>query len=228
MTKQLGLLLYEGVQPMDVIGPWEVFAFWKHVLHAPLEMYLISENGSWVQGDNGITFKAHCSFEQTPPLDYFIVPGGKGRRVQVDNDVLIAFIKKQAKHSEYLLSVCTGMFLLHKAGLLEGKKVTTYWRALPEVEAFKDVQVVEERIVKNPGLWLSGGVTSGIDLALALIAEVAGKETAGKVQWLLEYFPDKTAYASLDLAHSLPAYGSQTEDLCLPSYVRGYLREEKR
>lgn len=223
MNKQLGLLLYDEAQPMDVIGPWEVFSFWKNISPTPFDMHLISETGQLVQCDNGVTLKAHCDFKNAPSLNYLIIPGGSGRRKQVHNPALLAFIQKQAKHCDYLLSVCTGMFLLYQAGLLKSQSVTTYWRALPEVKKFPDVHIEEKRIVKNEKIWLSGGVTSGIDLALAFIAETAGKEAAGKVQLLLEYFPKNNYYATAEMAASLPPYNDKNEPLILPAYIKDHL-----
>lgn len=220
MNKKLGILIYDDVQPMDFIGPWEVFSFWKNTLHAALDMYLISENGSEVRCVDDITVKAHCDFNTAPQLDYFIVPGGKGRLQQVNNEKLIAFIQQQAKTSQYILSVCTGMFLLYQAGLLDGLSVTTYWRALPEVTALKNVKIEGERVAKNKRIWMSGGISSGIDLALELIAEVAGKETAGKVQLLFEYFPSRTRYCTLEMASELPPYYGKEEKTLLPEYMR--------
>lgn len=229
MNKNLGILLYENVQPIDVIGPWEVFSFWKYILDAPLNMYLISEQGGFVPCDNGIVLKADHKFDDCPQLDYLIVPGGRGRVTQVNNAKLIGFIKKQAVNSQYILSVCTGMFLLHKAGLLQDKSATTYWRALPELKKYSEVHVREERIVKSARVWTSGGVTSGIDLALEFIAEIAGKETAGKVQLLLEYFPKDIAYCSLNTANALPPYfcADSSSNPELPEYVRAWLTKLK-
>ena len=96
------------------------------------------------------------------------------------------------------------MFLLHKAGLLRDTRVTTYWRALSELRSLKDVDVEEKRVVKSGKIWTSGGVSSGIDLALELIAEIAGKEEAGRVQLLFEYFPKRTIYCNLETSKSLP------------------------
>src|SRR4029077_2609545 len=149
MVKNLGLVLYENVQPMDVIGPWEVLAMWKNVLQAPIEMALISENGGLVKCDDNIVLNAHCTFDDCPDLDYLIVPGGRGRREQVNNERLISFIQAKAKAADKIISVCTGMFLLHRAGLLRGKPVTTYWRALSELRSIEDVNVREERVVKS-------------------------------------------------------------------------------
>ena len=97
------------------------------------------------------------------------MPGGEGTRKEVDNQVLIDFIADQAKHCKAVLSVCTGSFLLHRAGLLSGKKATTHWNSLDRLRALGDVEVVEERIVNDGNIWSSAGVSSGIDLMLAFI-----------------------------------------------------------
>lgn len=225
MREKLGIVIYENVQPMDFIGPWEVLSFWKEVLNAPIEMYLISEKGSEVECDNHITVKAHCDFNDSPQLDYLIIPGGRGRRHEVDNPKLISFIQKQSKQAKYIISICTGMFLLYKAGILDGLSVTTYWRALPELKAFSNIKVTEERVVKNGKIWMSGGVSSGIDLAFELIAEVAGKEAAGKVQLLFEYFPRDLVYCTPEMIESLPLYNKDDQPY-LPEYIKDYIKSK--
>lgn len=229
MRKKLGILLYKDVQPMDVIGPWEVFSFWQQILHAPLDMYLVAETAGFIECDNNIVLKAHTDFQQAPQFDYFIVPGGRGRNNEINNEKLITFVQAQAKHCDYLLSVCTGMFLLLKAQLLVGKPMTTYWRALPELQALPNISIIEDRIVKEGHIWLSGGVTSGIDLALELIAEVAGTETAGQVQLLCEYFPRDVVYCTEQTAQSLPAYPTaKKSQTYLPAYIKKYLVEKNK
>lgn len=220
-----GIVIYENVQPMDVIGPWEVLSFWKNILHAPITLYLISENGSYVHCANNIVLKAHLDFTNAPQLDYLIVPGGEGRRVQVNNEKYLSFIKNQAKTAKYIISICTGMFLLHKAGILSNKSVTTYWRAMPELKAFSDITVIENRIVKDGNIWSSGGISSGIDLALELIADLAGKEVAGEVQLLFEYFPRDTLFASMNAASQLPPYSKEDHSPAyLPKYIKEYIQ----
>ncbi|MFW2570655.1 DJ-1/PfpI family protein [Legionella sp. 29fVS95] len=225
MAKTLGVLVYENCQPIDFIAPWEVFSLWKTIAE-PINLYLISQDGGYVSCVNDILIKTHCDFERSPQLDYLIIPGGKGRINEVNNAKLISFIQKQAQNAQYILSICTGMFLLHKAGLLHDKLVTTYWRAMPEARLLSNVQVTEERMVKNGNIWLAAGVSSGIDLAFEFIAEIDGKEAAGKVQLLYENFPLNHAYCTANMAHSLPPYNDKEENsLHLPRYILEYIEK---
>lgn len=229
-AKKIGFLLYEYTQPMDLIGPWEVLSMWKKVLAPPIELYLISENGGYVQCDSNIVLKSHYSFNEAPKLDILIVPGGVGRRTQVDNKAVISFIQQQAKTCKYLISVCTGMFLLQRAGIFDGKKATTYWRAMPELKDFPNVRVDEERIVKDGKIWSAGGISSGIDLAFALIEDLAGEEIAGKVQLIFEYFPKAITYAKSEMINELPLYNSYTGASYkpyLPEYIREYIEKSR-
>lgn len=229
MNETLGVLLYENAQPMDIIGPWEVLSFWKNILQGPIDMFLISENGSYVTCVNEIVLKAHVDFNNAPKLDYLIIPGGPGRLKEVNNEKLISFIKNQSANCKYIISDCTGMFLLYKTGLLNDKSATTYWRALPELKSFPNLNVVEERVVKSGNVWTAGGVSSGIDLAFELIAEISGKETAGQVQLLFEYFPSQTLYCTLETVATLPPYkGNLTEDQRhLANYIKNYIQSKK-
>lgn len=220
MSLNIGFVIYENAQPIDFIGPWEVLSFWKNVLNAPINLSLISENGGYIKCSNEIVVKSHLNFHEAPQLDYLIVPGGQGRTTQIHNEKLISFIQKQAAKAKCTISVCTGTFLLHQAGLLKGKSTTTYWRALPELQAFSDVNIVERRIVKDGNIWASGGISSGIDLALELIAEIAGKEVAGEVQLLFEYFPRSTLFTTKESPDLLPPYYGNDSPPYLPKYIQ--------
>lgn len=225
MRRKFGFLIYENAKPLDVIGPWEVFSLWKTVLQAPIELILIAEHEGLIHLDSQITLKAHKSFVDAPKLDYLLVPGGRGRTQQVKNEKLLHFLREKERECDYVLSVCTGMFLLAAAGLLKNQPVTTYWRALPELRQNPDLHLIEKRIVKKGKFWTAGGITSGIDLALDFIAEIGGKETAGKVQLLLEYFPEQKIYCDLQTAEQLPPYSGRTGPVQakLPAYIEKLL-----
>ncbi|HAU0827576.1 TPA: DJ-1/PfpI family protein [Legionella pneumophila] len=229
-NKKLGVLIYENVQPMDVIGPWEVFATWKTILDAPIDMFLVAESSNEVCCASQISLKPHCEFNNSPQFDYLLVPGGAGRREQVNNPRLISFLKKQAQNTDYLLSVCTGAFLLHAADLLTHHEATTYWRAMPELKSFEDVQLVEKRIVKSGKVWTTGGISSGIDLAFEFISTIAGNDVAGKVQLLFEYFPECKLYSQPAMVSELPSYYATKKDeavleMNLPDYIKEYFKK---
>jgi len=229
MPINVGMLIYEDVQPLDVIGPWDVFSFWKSISNQPINLYLIAEKKGYIQCSNNIILKSHCDFEHAPQLDYLVVPGGRGRLIQSQNKALLSFIRQQSQTCKLVLSVCTGMFLLYHSGLLKDKSVSTYWRAIPEMKELGQVKLRGKRIVKSGKIWSSGGVSSGIELALEMIREIAGKKIAGQVQLLLEYFPQTKVYCNKNTAKTLPSYdgnsrAENSNSFRLPRYIRNYMK----
>jgi transcriptional regulator GlxA family with amidase domain len=120
--------------------------------------------------------------------------------------VLLDFITRQAAGCLSVLSVCTGAFLLHAAGVLRGHRATTHWASLQRLKELGDVEVVQQRFVRDGTLWTSAGVSAGIDMTLAFIAATAGDEAAGKVQFGAEYYPDDVRYGGFERHAQAPAY----------------------
>ena len=201
-----GVLVFRNVEELDFAGPWEMLNMWAKIAGGPERCMIVAESAAPVVCAKGLSINPHVSFDQCPKLDVLLVPGGEGTREQVENASLIGFISEQAKRCHSVLSVCTGSFLLHRAGLLSGKKATTHWNSLDRMRALGDVTVVEERFVRDGRIWSSAGVSAGIDLMLAFIADYAGEETAGKVQFGAEYFPSATRYGRFDEHLKAPAY----------------------
>ena len=140
---------------------------WNKLSGVPDKRLIVSQSNTPITCAEGLSVVPHVTFEQCPKLDVLLVPGGQGTRKEVENPVLINFIEEQAKNCKAVLSVCTGAFLLHKAGLLSGKRATTHWASLDRLRALGDVIVIEERVVHDGHIWTSAGVSAGIDLMLA-------------------------------------------------------------
>jgi transcriptional regulator GlxA family with amidase domain len=137
----------------------------------------------------GLTVVPRRAFEDCPPLDVLLVPGGQGTRREVDNDRLIAFVQEMAGECEWITSVCTGSFILQRAGLLDGRKAATYWAASDRLRSL-GVEVVEERFARDGNVITAGGVSAGIDMALYLVGLLKGPEVARNVQKAIEYYPE--------------------------------------
>jgi len=201
-----GFLIFPYLEELDLVGPWEMIGMWSKFFGGPEGCFLVSQNGGVAQCAKGLKIVSDYAFDDCPPLDYLLVPGGQGTRREAENPVLLAFVQSRAAGCRQVLSVCTGAFILEAAGLLRGRNATTHWGSLGRLRQRPEVQVVEQRFVRDGNIWTAAGVSAGIDLALALIADQAGEEVAGKVQLAAEYYPASTRYGRAHLADEVPAY----------------------
>ncbi len=204
--QKFGFLAFPGLEELDLVGPWEMISLWSKRLDGPGTCLLVAQTQEPVICAKGMSLNPHVTFDDCPALDYLLVPGGQGTRVEIDNSRLIQFVTRQAASCQAVLSVCTGSFILHRAGLLAGRQATTHWASLDRLRALADVRVCPERVVHDGKIWTAAGVSAGLDLALAFIAAVAGEETAGKIQLGAEYFPSSRMYADVHLGQSAPPY----------------------
>jgi transcriptional regulator GlxA family with amidase domain len=194
--KNFGFLLFADLEELDLVGAWEIVNVWRELSGEPENCLTVAETAGVVRCRKGLQLVAETDFENCPPLDCLLVPGGQGRREASANQNVLDFVRQQAADAEAVLSVCTGAFVLEAAGLLEDKRATTHWGALDELRQKRTVEVVEERFVRSGKIWTAAGVSAGIDLALAFVAERAGDETAGEVQFYAEYYPSNHRYGS--------------------------------
>jgi len=201
-----GILVFDEVEELDFIGPWEMLTMWQKVAEGPENCLIVAEKRGAVRCAKGLSINPHVTFENCPALDYLLVPGGQGTRREVSNEILVNWVAQQSAGCKAVLSVCTGAFVLHAAGLLGGKRATTHWRQLDRFRELGDVHVVEERFVRDGNIWTSAGVSAGIDLMLAFIAETAGDDAAGKAQLASEYYPSSTRYGGYESHKEGPAY----------------------
>ena len=188
----VGILIFPGVEELDFVGPFEVLSYLNKVIPESTRMLLVSETSDAVKAYNGMRVLPDVTIETCPDLDILVVPGGKGRLIAMKNPHLIQFIKNQVPHARYIASVCTGAFLLAEAGLLTGKKATTYHEVLEDLSGY-DVQVVTDKVVPQGQIITAGGVSSGIELGFYLLREVFGAQTAQQVTRKIEYEVDVTS-----------------------------------
>jgi transcriptional regulator GlxA family with amidase domain len=204
--QNVGVLVFGGVEELDFAGPLEMLSMWGKYVGGPPNTLIVAQTREPVVGAHGLSINPHTSFEQCPALDLLLVPGGPGTRSEVNNPALVDFVRRQGQGAQALLSVCTGAFVLHAAGLLAGKRATTHWQSLQRLRDLGDVTVLEQRWVRDGKVWSSAGVSAGMDLTLAFIAATAGDDAAGRVQLATEYYPDGARYGAYDNHPQAPAY----------------------
>ena len=186
----IGILLFDGAEELDFVGPWEVFTMATADL-AESRVVTIAERPGPVQCAKGLRVIPHCDFASAPQLDLILVPGGQGTRREAENPVLLDWLAKAAGRCEWVTSVCTGSLLLHASGLAAGRRITTHWAF---VEALRgrapDATVLEQvRYVRDGNLVTAAGVSAGIDMALWLVGQIWGVDRARRTQRLMEYDP---------------------------------------
>jgi len=221
----LGVLIYPEFQLLDVAGPIAAFETAAR-LGARYELHLLAAYTGAIRSSSGVALQAESIF-QAPPLDTLIIAGGDGARRPEITAPLIGFVRETAKTARRLASVCTGSFLLAAAGVLDGKRATTHWsRARQFARHFPKVTVEADRIfIRQGSIWTSAGVTAGIDLSLALIAEDAGEKLARlAAQHLVVYYRRPGGQSQFSaLLEMAPPSARFTP---LMSWMRAHLRED--
>jgi transcriptional regulator GlxA family with amidase domain len=184
----VAVLVFPELQALDAVGPLEVFAAandaWRAahpVAAAPYALALVAREKGPIATSSGYALLAtHALSELRGPLDTLVVAGGGGTRAAMADAALLRWLRRQAPRARRVASVCTGAFLLAEAGLLDGLRVTTHWSAIALLaERYPRLTVDPDPIYIRQGrVWTSAGVTSGMDLALALVEEDLGREIA--------------------------------------------------
>ncbi|MHA1163973.1 MAG: DJ-1/PfpI family protein [Alphaproteobacteria bacterium] len=183
MTFRIGLLIFPNITQLDATGPYEVF-----IKFPGAEVRLIWKSLEPVTAGGGLLLTPDTTFGDCPQLDLICVPGGAGMNPLLNDEEVLDFIRTQAAGAKYVTSVCTGSLVLGAAGLLKGKKATSHWMSVDMLEAF-GAEPVKERVVRDGNIITGGGITAGIDFALAIAAEVLGDDAARAIQLGLEYDP---------------------------------------
>jgi len=181
----LGVVLFPGFEVLDVYGPLEVLGFLKD----DFRIHMIGPAAGPVASTQGARTVADHGYADAPALDMLLVPGGLGTRREVENEVLLAWLRERAAAASLVASVCTGAGLLARAGILDGRQATSNKRAWDWVvsQGPKVRWVRQARWVEDGKLWTSSGVSAGIDMTLRLVATRMGQEAAEDLAWRIEY-----------------------------------------
>jgi cyclohexyl-isocyanide hydratase len=180
---RIGLLAFPAMTQLDLTGPLQVFASLPgadvRVLWKTLEP---------IRTQGGLRLLPDTALAECPHLDVICVPGGPGVADLMDDEAILSFLRTRAETARFVGSICTGALVLGAAGVLRGKRATTHW-------AWTDLLVplgaipAAGRVVRDGKIFSGGGVTAGIDFALTIVAELAGRKAAESIQLAIEYAP---------------------------------------
>jgi cyclohexyl-isocyanide hydratase len=198
---EIGSLLFEGVDQIDLTGPFEVLS------RLPNSTYRIyGKTAASVRDVRGLRLAPDAALADAPPLDVLHVPGGCGQETLMEDAEILAWIRQQAAGACSIFSVCTGALICGAAGLLKGRRATTHWASL-HLLPFFGATPVNERVVMDSNCIFAAGVTAGIDGALRLAAELRGDDAARTIQLLMAYAPE-------------PPFNSGTPEMAPPAILK--------
>jgi cyclohexyl-isocyanide hydratase len=181
---QIGLILFPKLTQLDLTGPAEVFYRMPGA-----KVQLLWKTIEPVSSDRGMAILPTMRFADCHALDLICVPGGAGQIDLMDDEETLDFLRRIAPTCQLVTSVCTGSLVLAAAGLLEGYKATSHWSSIDQLSLLGAIPVAE-RVVRDRDRVTGAGVTSGIDFALTVVADLLGDETAREIQLQMEYDPE--------------------------------------
>lgn len=191
----IGIYIYDEAEVLDFAGPYEVFTTAARVKARQepnaamlFNVFLIAEEEGLVHARANFNLSPHYTIRDHPNLDVLIVPGGVHVH-ELEKTSVVEWIAKISAQTQLTASVCTGVFLLAKAGVLQDKSCTTHWEDIPELRAMFPALDVKENVawVDNGPVVTSAGISAGIEMALHLVEKLAGKELALKTARQMEY-----------------------------------------
>jgi transcriptional regulator GlxA family with amidase domain len=190
--RQIGLLLFDGVEELDAVGPWEVLSTWsRQHPEDGWDTFCLSCDGLPVRGAKTLVLGAHHSIEDAPALNILVHPGGPGTRAMLHDRGHLDWVRRQRATVPLLTSVCTGSLVYAAAGLLVGRRATTHWASLNMLSELDPTVItdVSSRFVDDGDLITSAGVSAGIDMALHLVARLTDAERAREIRREIQYNP---------------------------------------
>jgi transcriptional regulator GlxA family with amidase domain len=191
----VGIFIFDNMELLDFAGPCEVFTTASRVHHRShasepdlFQVITIGQSGSAVQARTGLSIHPDYQFKNHPPIDILVIPGGVVRDELAKPEV-ISWISETSRATRLTSSVCTGAFLLARAGILNGKSATTHWEDIADLKKmFPSLNVqTDKRWVDEGSVVTSAGISAGIDMSLHLVERLAGRELASKTARQMEF-----------------------------------------
>lgn len=196
-VRNVAVFVHEGVELLDFAGPGEVFAAARANADGgrAFNVYTVAASPEMITSQRFLSIKPQYTFENAPRPDIVVLPGGN-TGIPLQNPKVIEWVKATSQDAEVMMSVCTGAFLLARAGLLDGKEVTTHWSAIEGLrrEAAKATVLENRRFLDNGRIITTAGVSAGIDGALHVVDRLLGRDAASRTARYMEYLwtPEKS------------------------------------
>lgn len=191
---EIGFVMFPGMTQLDLTGPWEVLTRLPNA-----RCHLLADDYAPVRNASGMSIVPTIRFDECDKLDIVVVPGGSGHLEAMQDDRILTFLRRQQPSCKFLMAACTGTLILAAAGLVRGYNCTTHWTAMHRLAAY-GATPQNQRVVIDRTLATGGGVTAGIDLALAMASRLAEENVAREICLMMEYSPEPPFPGSPQLA----------------------------
>lgn len=192
MGETIGIFIFDGAEELDWVGPYEVLASWAQLSpDDDIRVITFSTTGEPVRCAKGLRITPDHGWEDVPPLDVLIYPGGIGTRAHIKDDSIVSWVRQVASEDILMTSVCTGSLVYAAAGLLDGRPATTHWASLELLESLGNRITLrpDDRFIDDGDIITSAGVSAGIDMALHLVARLHSASRAQEVRRAIQYDP---------------------------------------
>lgn len=192
MTTRIGIFVFDGVEELDWVGPWEILRVWQTYTDDDVEVFTVAAHDREITCAKGMRTRADHTWDSAPDIDVLVYPGGQGTRPHLEDPEVLDWLRERAATAELVLSVCTGALPLAAAGLLRGRRATTHWSALDRLAGLDASIEVDDaaRFVDTGDVVTAAGVSAGIDAALHLVLRLAGEDRAREVKRYVQYDPE--------------------------------------
>lgn len=191
-ARHIGIFLFADVEELDAVGPWEVLSSWTRTWPDDgWRVVTFSARAGEVRCAKGMTVRADHGEADRPKLDVLVYPGGQGTRPQLEDAARLDWVRRRSQDGTLMTSVCTGSLVYAAAGLLRGRPATTHWAALAHLQKLEPTVQLrpDARFVDDGDVITSAGVSAGVDMALHLVARLAGTRRAQQVRRDIQYDP---------------------------------------